>query len=153
VRFTFTVEGETQIDRTLLRWADNLDNPIPLWDQLADRFATAEARQFSSEGAYGSGGWTPLSPVYAAWKANAYPGKRILERTGELVRSLTRRPFGVEVLTKRAMTVGSGIDYGRYHQRGGGTLPQRRPVELPESERRVWVRYIQNFIRTGHVVY
>lgn len=149
MRFTFTVEGETQIDRTLTRWADNLDNPIPLWDRLADRFAVAEGKQFSSEGAYGSGGWTPLSPIYAAWKAANYPGKRILERTGTLRDSLTRRPFGIEFLTKRAMTVGSGLDYGRYHQAGGGTLPQRRPVELPESERRYWIRAIQTFIRTG----
>ena len=153
MRFTFRVEGETQIDRTLLRWADNLDDATPLWDRLADRFAVAEGRQFASEGGYGSGGWTPLSPVYAAWKARSYPGKRILQRTGALFDSLTRRPFGIEVLTAKAMTVGSGIDYGKYHQAGGGSLPQRRPVELPESERRVWVRYIQNFIRSGEVVY
>lgn len=153
MRFTFAVEGETQIDRTLLRWADDLDDPIPLWDKLADRFAVAEGKQFRSEGAYGSGGWAPLSPPYAAWKARAYPGKRILERTGALVESLTRRPFGIEILTRRAMTIGSGLVYGKYHQAGGGTLPQRRPVELPESERRTWIRYIQNFIRSGKVVY
>lgn len=151
MRFTFRVEGEEQIDRTLLRWADNLEDATPLWDQLADRFAMVETRQFSSEGAYGSGGWTPLSPVYAAWKARNYPGKRILQRTGALVESLTRRPFGIEVLTRKSMTIGSGIDYGKYHQRGGGSLPQRRPVELPESERRTWIRYIQRFIQTGKV--
>lgn len=151
VRFTFSVEGEAQIDRTLARYADNVSDALPLWDKLADRFASVERRQFSSEGGYGSGGWPALSPAYAAWKARAYPGKPILRRTDELYNSLTRRPFGVEVLTPASMTVGSGTDHGRYHQAKGGNLPQRRPVELPESERRTWVRLIQRFITTGNV--
>lgn len=151
VRFTFTVEGETQIDRTLARFADNVTDAVPLWDKLADRFASVERRQFDSEGAYGSGGWPALSPAYAAWKARAYPGKPILRRTDELYNSLTRRPFGVEVIEPGFMVVGSGIDYGRFHQAGAPPLPQRRPVELPESERRHWVRLIQRFIVTGNV--
>ena len=149
MRFRFEVEGEVQVDRTLARFAENVGDATPLWDSLATRFARIEARQFKSEGAYGSGGWPALSPRYAAWKAKHYPGKPILERTGELKDSLTRRPLGIEVLTPSSMTVGSGIDYGRFHQAGGGRLPQRRPVELPESERRTWVRLIQRFIVTG----
>lgn len=151
VRFTFTVEGETQIDRTLARFSEAASDARPLWDALADRFAAMERRQFDTEGAYGSGGWPALSPDYAAWKAAHYPGKPILERSGALRESLTRRPFGVEVIDARAIAVGSGIDYGRFHQAGADNLPQRRPVEFPESERRTWVRLIQRFIVTGTV--
>lgn len=149
MRFRFEVEGEVQIDRTLTRFADNASDATELWDALADRFARVERRQFDSEGAYGSGGWPALSPAYAAWKARAYPGKPILELTGALRKSLTSRPFGIEVITPKSLTVGSGIDYGRYHQQGSGRLPQRRPVELPEGERRHWVSLIQRFIVTG----
>lgn len=149
MRFTFTVEGETQIDRTLTRFADNVTDAVPLWDSLANRFAMVEARQFGSEGGYGSGGWPALSPAYATWKARNYPGKPILQRTGELIESLTRRPFGVEVIEPTHMALGSGVAHGAYHQAGGGNLPRRRPVELPESERRTWVRLIQRFIVTG----
>lgn len=151
LRFTFSVEGETQIDRTLARFADNIDDATEVWENLAGRFAAMERRQFDSEGAYGSGGWAALSPAYAAWKARAYPGKPILERTGALRESLTVRPFGVEAIEARAMAVGSGIDYGRFHQAGTGTMPRRRPVEFPESERRTWIRLIQRFIVTGRV--
>lgn len=153
LRFTFAVEGEVQIDRTLARMADAAEDMRPVWEVLASRFAKLEARQFASEGAYGSGGWAALSPDYAAWKEANYPGKPILERTGALKASLTERPFGVEVLDARAMAVGSGIDYGAFHQAGGRNLPQRRPVEFPESERRTWVRYIQRYIVTGEVRY
>lgn len=151
MRFTFSIEGETQIDRTLLRWAEGVEDATDLWDALADRFASIQKRQFRSEGDYGSGGWQALSPAYAAWKARAYPGKTILRRTDALYNSLTRRPFGVEVIEPSRMAVGSGIDYGRLHQAGGGSLPQRRVVELPESERRHWVNLIQRFIVTGQV--
>lgn len=148
LRFTLAVEGDVQIDRTLTRFADNVGDAQPVWNALADRFVKVELRQFKTEGAYGSGGWPALSPAYAAWKSRAYPGKPILERGGDLKASLTRRPLGIEVIEPGYMVLGSGVDYLRYHQRGDG-VPQRRAVELPESERRYWVGLIQRFIVTG----
>lgn len=143
--------GEHQIDRTLARFAEAASDARPAWEAMADRFAKAEARQFRSEGSYGSGGWAPLSPRYAAWKQRHYPGRRILERTGDLKRSLTDRPFGIEVIEPGFMVLGSAVSYGAYHQAGGPNLPRRRPVELPESERREWVKILQRFIVTGKV--
>lgn len=148
LRFTLAFYGDTQIDRTLARFIDNVGDARPVWDALADRFVALERRQFASEGAYASGGWQALSPAYAAWKALHFPGKPILERTGLLKRSLTRRPLGIESLEPERMVIGSDVPYGRYHQRGG-SIPQRRPVELPETERREWLNRIQRFIVTG----
>lgn len=149
VRFSLDFYGDAQLDRTLLRFADNIGDARPIWDKLADQFALVEARQFASEGAYGSGGWAPLAPSTVAYKARHYPGKGILERTGALRRSLTERPFGVEQLNPQSMAVGSNIAYGAFHQAGTPRMPRRRPVELPESERRTWVRMLQRFIVTG----
>lgn len=148
LRFTLSIEGDVQIDRTLARFAENLGDARPLWNVLADRFVRMEVRQFSSEGSYGSGGWPALSPRYAAWKAKAYPGKTILRRTDDLYNSLTRRPLGIEILEHRSMTIGSGVEHLRYHQLGDG-VPQRRAVELPEGERRYWMGLIQRFVVTG----
>jgi phage gpG-like protein len=53
------------------------------------------------------------------------------------------------VLEHHWMMVGSDVDYGAYHQHGGGNLPRRRPVEFPEAERKEWVRVIHRMIRTG----
>lgn len=141
--------GEVQLDRTLARLGEHIGDARPAWRALATRFGVLNAAQFATEGLTGSGGWQALSPDYAAWKARHYPGRPILERTGDLKRSLTRRPFGVEVLEDRFMVLGSDVDYGRYHQAGGPRLPQRRPVELPESERREWARILQRFVVTG----
>ena len=149
MRFTFAIEGEAQVDRTLARFAENVGDATRVWNKLADRFATVETRQFDSEGAYGSGGWPALSAKYGAWKARHYPGAPIMVRTGAGRDSLTTRPFGVEVIRPESMTIGSGLDYLRYHQGGAGNNPQRRVVELPETERRTWVNMIQRFIVTG----
>lgn len=151
-RIFFEFYGEVQIDRTLARAVEAVNDLRPVWEVLANRFAAMETRQFATEGAYGSGDrWAALSPRYAAWKARHYPGKTILRRTDDLHRSLTKRPLGVEVIEPQFMVLGSAVPYGRYHQHGGGNLPRRRPVEFPEAERREWVKVLQRYIITGEV--
>lgn len=149
--FTFSFEGDAQISRTIMRPVEAIDDLRPVWEVLAGRFVAAETRQFATEGRYGSGGWAPLSPRYAAWKARHYPGKTILRRTDDLVKSLTTRPLGVEVIEPHYMILGTAVEYAKYHQHGTPRMPRRRPVELPESERREWLKVLQRFLVTGDV--
>lgn len=146
VRMSFDFYGDTQLERTLTRFTRNADDATPAWEKIADSFAQLEAKQFSSQGAHASGGWAPLSPKYAAWKAQRYPGQPTLVRTGELRASLIGRPFGVEVITPQSITIGSNVEHGQYHQHGTSRMPQRRPVELTESARREWVKILQKHI-------
>lgn len=147
---SFQFYGEAQLERTLERFEAAADMR-PAWEAIADDFARLERQQFASQGASASGGWSPLSPVYARWKANRFPGKTILRRTDALYDSLTVRPFGVEVITPSDMWVGSDVAYGRYHQQGTPRMPRRRPIELTEADRRRWVAIVQRFLVTGHV--
>lgn len=147
-RLRFEFFGDEQVNRTILRTIDAAEDARPAWEVLAGSFQTAQRRQFRSEGTYGSGGWAPLSPRYAAWKARNYPGAPILVRTGDLRASLTERPFGVEVIEPRFAIFGSDVRYGLFHQQGDG-VPRRRPVELPESLRRRWVKVLQRWLVTG----
>lgn len=151
LRLNLAFYGDVQLDRELADIQDRVRDMRPVWDVLADRFAVIERAQFATEGRYGSGGWQALSPRYARWKARTYPGKPILQREGDLVASLTERPFGIEVLEENFMVLGSDVEYGRYHQNPevAGRPPQRRPIELPESERVDWVRTMQRFVVTG----
>lgn len=149
VTLRFSVYGEDQINRTLARF-EAADDATPVWEALADDFLKIERRQFASEGAYGSGGWAPLSPRYAKWKAEHYPGRPILERTGDLVASLTEGPQ-VRIITPGFMVLGSAVDYGEYHQTGTPRMPRRRPIEFTESTRREWVKTMQRYIVTGEV--
>jgi phage gpG-like protein len=148
VTLRFEFYGDVQLARTLDRFATNVADARPAWEAIADRFAHVERRQFATEGRASSGGWAPLSPRYGAWKARNYPGRPILERDGDLKESLTRRPFGVELILEDRMVIGSSVKYGAYHQRGDG-VPRRRPIELTEAERKAWVKILQRFIVTG----
>lgn len=148
-RLTFSVFGDAQVDRELVGIESAAEDLRPAWETLRGRFLTLERRQFASQGGY-SGGWAPLSPRYAAWKAVNFPGKTILRRTDHLYRSLTEGP-DIAIIEPGYMILGTSVVYAEHHQRGGGRLPRRRPVELPDSERREWVKVLQSFIRTGGV--
>lgn len=151
VTFSLQFAGEDVVSRTLERFADRSDDASPAFRAIADAFAAFERRQFESEGVAGTGSpWAPLSPRYAAWKARRYPGQPILVATGALRRSLTERPLGVERIGSDYAELGSEVAYGRFHQQGDG-VPQRRPVDLPESERRDMVKVLQRWIVTGKV--
>lgn len=157
VSLRLTFWGDAQVDRTLERFEARTVDARPVWNVLADRFVRVEQRQFATEGAAGMGStgsglgygrWAPLSPVYAEWKAAHYPGQTILRRTDALYLSLTEGP-AIRIVEPHRLVVGSDVDYGGHHQRGDGNLPQRRPVEFTENERRNWVRALQRFIVTG----
>lgn len=149
LRFTFY--GDEQLNRTLVRFSEHAHDARPAWRAIRRDFIALEKAQFRSQGQAGSGGWRPLSPDYAAWKARHYPGKTILRRTDELFRSLTVGP-AVNVVERQFMIIGSDVDYGAYHQAGGPNLPQRRPIELPEFTRTRWVKILQRYLVTGEVL-
>lgn len=144
-RITLTFFGETQFDRTLEGVQMRTRDARPAWEAITERFLAGERAQFDTEGRSGSGGWSPLSPRYAAWKAAHYPGMPILVRTGTLRKSLTDGP-AVRILEPQDMWIGSDVAYGKYHQRGAGRLPQRKPVDIPESVRREFVHILQRHI-------
>lgn len=150
VRLGLRFYGDTQVHRELVRFANRPGDMRPAWQEMANRFRRLEIKQFRSEGAHGGAAWAPLSPQYGAWKARHYPGKKILEREGDLKRSLTVRPFGIEVLEHDFMLVGSDVEHGQWHQRGvPGRLKMRKPIEFPERERVYWVRIMHRYIATG----
>ncbi|MDQ2737385.1 MAG: phage virion morphogenesis protein [Actinomycetota bacterium] len=146
-----TVDGDTQLQRTLTRFAGRVQDVSPAFAKIADTIATGEEQQFTTEGRYGSGGWAALSPKYRAWKERRYPGMPILVRTGALRASLTQRPFGVEHIGPLEMTIGTALPYSRFHQQGTARMPQRRPLELPDEERTALVKVLQKFIVSGEV--
>lgn len=97
---------------------------------IAEKMQEYERLQFESEGSYGSGGWDPLKPDYAAWKEQHYPGKKILQREGDLMASLTEpaaegaiREFGPNFLV-----FGTSINYAKYHKTGTPNMVARDPL-------------------------
>lgn len=96
---------------------------------LTPVFERAEARQFDAQGAGPiDGAWEPLSPAYAQWKLERYPGAAILERTGALRQGLTQASSGFarREASGSTFTFGtSGVPYASFYQSGTSKMPVR----------------------------
>lgn len=149
-RFRLEIAGEVQLDRGIARFSEACDDYRPIWGVIADDFYAEEKAQFRSEGREGGEAWKALSPEYAGWKEVNFPGKRILERTGDLEASLTRAndPNGVRIEERKALTLGSRLPYAIYHQSPAPRkrLPRRPEIMLTEDFKRGVMRNLHVFL-------
>ena len=101
---------------------------------LAPVFEAAESRQFDSEGAGPTAGhWAALSRKYAEWKSQHFPGKRILERSGDLREALTSSssPLASREYSASEFAFGTvGLNYASFHQVGTPFMPARAPFDF-----------------------
>jgi phage gpG-like protein len=69
--------------------------------------------------------WAPLSPKYAAWKGQNYPGQPILRASG-LMQELAY------IYTKGDQFLVKSTDYGAYNQFGTSRMPARPWMGVPD---------------------
>lgn len=144
-RFSFEIAGEKQLDRALSGLT--LSNYEDAWPVVAEEFYELEREQFKSEGRKGGERWQELSPEYAGWKAARYPGTQILERTGDLMKSLTSRSDANAVYnaTPTSLSLGTKLKYAIYHQSNEPrtVLPRRPEVVMTEPFKRKVMKHLQ----------
>lgn len=153
MRVEIDVHGDKQVVRELLRLGDRGHDVRPAFEAIVDDLVNWTDSQFQTQGLRGSGGWAPLKPRTLARKAALGLDPRILHATLALRNSLTHRgdPHMIEEITADSLRWGSDLPYARAHQKGypPNNLPQRRPVELTETDRRSVVKTIQRYVMTG----
>lgn len=66
------------------------DKSGPLMVEMDREHVRQVTKAYTTEGATTQGGWPRLSPRYAAWKRKAFPGRKILVRSGETRARFTR---------------------------------------------------------------
>ncbi|AIZ01700.1 virion morphogenesis protein [Arthrobacter phage vB_ArtM-ArV1] len=149
----FKIEGGEAFNVMLDRFQENFHNAEPVFEAMAEYQKGIWRKQFDQEGAYtGAGMWSALKPDYGAWKQRHYPGKPILQLTGDLMASMTERPFGVDEITDEQMVIGTAVPYSAFHQRGTETMPARPMVQKPSGRDRLqFAKYLQNWIVKGSV--
>ncbi len=100
-----------------------------VFPRLIPILEAAVKKQFDARGeGPNRGAWKPLSEAYAKWKAEHYPGKGILERTGALRKALTEEgsSYAQRVFSGGQLNFGtSGLPYASHHQEGAGRMPDR----------------------------
>ena len=154
-RFGFEVSGEVQIARLFSRFGDGVEDISSPLEEIADDFFEVEQRLFDSEGGTGEhGAWAPLSPRYAAWKARAFPGRGILVAENRMKQSLTTRTGdSIRKIDALELRVGTrirskkgGFPYPAAHQTGTSKTPRRRVIDIAESDKRNWTRFVQRYL-------
>jgi phage gpG-like protein len=143
----FDIHGDEQLKRSLSRFGEHAKDLSEPFREIVKDFHKIERRQFETEGSYGSGGWQPLSPRYAEWKAKKYPGRPIMVLSGLLKESLLGdNPYSVELVTPKSMEVGTVINYAIYHQKGTSKMPARPLIQLTEDDKKRWIKFIQAYL-------
>ncbi len=144
------IAGEAQLDRGIGRFADGVSDYRPIWPVIEDDFYAEEKAQFASEGAEGGERWQELSLEYAGWKEAHYPGQPIMQRTGDLERSLTsgNDPNAVKIEERKTLTLGSRVPYGIYHQSldPRSVLPRRPLIQLTNAFKAGTMRNLQAYL-------
>lgn len=149
-RLTFKVNGQELWSFELDRFRQRLGDMTPVWEGIADEYAVIWGREFRLEGAWVR--WKPLSPQYRQWKAKNYPGQKILQLSGDLMDSMTNRPFGVDFIDRKVMVIGTQLPYADYHQRGTKNMPARPIIKhVRPSEAKRFAKVLHQYIVTGEV--
>jgi len=90
----------------------------------------ANASNFATNG-LPVGGWSPLNPQYAAWKMARFPGAPPMVQTGKLFSSLAGANTSVETMTNTSISIGTTVEYAKFHQYGTTKMPKRKIVFEP----------------------
>lgn len=108
-----------------------------LWPRVTEAFERDMRRQFAEEGSGpGRGKWADLSPAYAKWKEQHFPGQPILQRTGDMQRALTDSadPHAMRTTQVDRFEFGTvGLPYASFHQLGTQLMPDRPPFDFGDD--------------------
>lgn len=126
---TFDAIGQDAVLARLKRMRERASDLRPAWRRVGDLIARYQRVRFRTEGAFpGTPRWAPLTPEYAAWKLATYGPKPILQREGDLIRSLTSRPMDIERYGPRSAEYGTSVPYAHWHQTGTSRMVARPPL-------------------------
>ncbi len=130
-RISVNIKGIAEVEAKLIAMELRSTNFAPVFAKAKLELSAASASNFSL-GGLPSGGWSPLSPQYAAWKLARFPGAPPLVRSGRLAASLSGGTVdSVFSVTPTKMQVGTRLEYAKFHQYGTSKMPKRKIVFEP----------------------
>ena len=138
LRFAVEDRGGAQALEHLRRAVSDLR---PAWAQIIEAFKVQQRELFAGEGRE-AGGWEPLDPAYARWKAKRFPGRGILQRTGKLAAAATGASSDFLVVSQPLLLMARVmIHYATW-------IDRRREISpLTDARRRVWLRILNEHLQ------
>jgi len=142
--------GKKIFMRGFTRYANVVKDWRPAFEQIYANYVEVTRRNFTSQG-YPTR-FKALSPAYRAWKQKHFPGKKILQRSGNLMDSMlgrgqSTRQHTIKDIKKLSAEFGSSLPYARVHQDPKPTnpLPRRPPLQLQDRNMVFWSRIIHEW--------
>lgn len=138
---SFDIEGEEQISAAFDFIGDKFDDMKEPLRRSGGAALKDWDKNFDTEGKTIEEPWAPLSPAYAARKAQLYPGAGILVRSGRM------RGAFKEDLKKLSTTLFNTASYFKYHQsnRPRRKLPRRVMMKISNQLRKKIFSYFTEF--------
>jgi len=96
------------------------------------------------------GGWAPLNPKYAAWKATHFPGAPPMVRTGALFSSVAIVGPEIDAHDTWA-TYSTNVQYAKFHQYGTTKMPKREVLFAPEIWQEELASIVKKYVVNGTV--
>jgi phage gpG-like protein len=129
IRLSITCDADDAIKKLDGMIARSQDfRPVLRWAK--QELEKSNAANFTSSG-LPVGGWSPLKPRYAAWKATNFPGSSILVQTGKLFRSLSNLNGSPNYIGLSSAEFGTNVEYAKFHQYGTTKMAKRQIVFEP----------------------
>lgn len=149
---TVTIEtiGEERFIRGFNRIPKEMADMRPVFQDISLDFYRREKQIFAREGDPKPFVPPKLNEKYLAWKKKHYPGRKVMQLTGRLRRSLVdpdRASAGdvVKTIRKKWAEFGSTVPYAHRHQMGTVGMPKRMIVQLTEKDKIRWGRMIHEW--------
>ena len=104
------------------------------FEAMRQYLRAAYAENFAPPGGGGVGGWAPLRPSTAAWKAReGLPPATMHGKTNSLMDSLTSLMGTPNDISAKTATFGTDVEYAKFHQTGTRNMAKRLLVFEPDG--------------------
>lgn len=135
------IDGDVRVIHRFEEAVKKVGSPITVLSDIGDVMITEFTENFPEEGRRLNEEWAELAESTKLEKARlGYGGMPILVRTGNLMTGFRKEA------DKFRVRVDNPVEYFKYHQLGGGNLPQRRMILFPERLKQEVVAVFTKFI-------
>jgi phage gpG-like protein len=145
------IEGVEKAQASLTAAFVRSQNFLPLFTKAKAEISAMNTANFAL-GGLPSGGWSPLDPEYGAWKSSRFPGAPPMVRTGKLLASLSGiGPDATFSVTPKSMTLGTKVEYAKFHQYGTTKMPKRKIIFEPAGFAEKYANDAADWVVDGQV--
>ena len=144
---TVTIQGDKEFTRKLLLFKTKIKNPKKALKDTGNMLVKNYVKNFETEGRTLGAKWKPLSTFTVAQKVRlGYGAKKILERTGKLMKSIK-----IVQLNTFLVKISSKLKYFKYHQssRPRTKLPRRKMIDINTSLAKEVTKILRTYLFKG----